>query len=315
MSSDGSVESVQPFVAAGGSTPANRNQTHQQLAATIKRAIKPLVSSVLSNPQAAAAHVGGALRQLSQHLQRGARGGQVRQLQHMLNQQGAHLREDGIMGRRTTAAVRQYQSGHQLQVDGVVGPQTRASLNGGGGAHDAPPLPNNGGAHGVRPVPNQGGTHGAQPVPNNQAALPPANGLLPRPHGLAGIMQTFGQPGDRLNLVTTMMPAGPNGKMVPVTFHRKVAGQLLGALNEIKARGLSHNIHSFDGTYNNRNKTGGHGKSVHAWGIAIDLNAGENPYGQSRMTAGQAQIAQIMRKWGFYQLPHDPMHFQYATGY
>jgi hypothetical protein len=27
------------------------------------------------------------------------------------------------------------------------------------------------------------------------------------------------------------------------------------------------------------------------------------------------QIAAIMEKHGFHQLEHDPMHFQYATGY
>ena len=35
---------------------------------------------------------------------------------------------DGVWGRQTEAAVKQYQAAHGLQVDGVVGPQTLASL-------------------------------------------------------------------------------------------------------------------------------------------------------------------------------------------
>lgn len=35
---------------------------------------------------------------------------------------------DGVWGRQTQAAIRQYQADHGLQVDGVVGPQTVASL-------------------------------------------------------------------------------------------------------------------------------------------------------------------------------------------
>ena len=134
-----------------------------------------------------------------------------------------------------------------------------------------------------------------------------------RPHGLREIQNTFGAPGR--NQVRVQMPAGPGGRMIPVTCHRLIAGQLRAAFQEIRDRGLSQHIRSFDGSYNYRAKRGGRSLSVHSWGIAVDLNAGSHPMGRSRQTPGQRQIAEVMRRHGFHQLRNDPMHFQYATGY
>ncbi|MBF0543927.1 MAG: SH3 domain-containing protein [Candidatus Riflebacteria bacterium] len=133
------------------------------------------------------------------------------------------------------------------------------------------------------------------------------------PNGLSGIESMFGQPGT--NQVTVTMPAGPGGRDVSVTCNAKIANQLKAVFEDIKAQGLSNDIHSFDGCYCNRAKTGGSSKSVHSWGIAVDINASENPYGQSRQTAGQQRLAAVFAKHGFHQLSNDPMHFQYATGY
>jgi len=134
-----------------------------------------------------------------------------------------------------------------------------------------------------------------------------------RPHGLDEIKKTFGQPGT--NQVTVKMPAGPNGKMIDVTCHAKIADKMKAAFQEIKDKGLSSLIHSFDGCYCYRNKRGGSTLSTHAWGIAFDINASENPMGSTHQTAGQKQLAEVFQKYGFYQLPTDPMHFQYCTGY
>lgn len=138
-----------------------------------------------------------------------------------------------------------------------------------------------------------------------------------RPNGLNGITQTFGQPGDRSNLVSVQMPAGPGGKMMNVTVHKLVAGKLKAAFEEIKAAGLSDEIKTFDGSFNDRAKRGGSSKSTHAWGIAIDINAGQYPMGTSASSTSPRykQIAAIFAKYGFHQLDNDPMHFQYATGY
>ncbi len=56
-------------------------------------------------------------------LENGEEGRQVRLLQHALG-----IREDGVFGPETEAAVRAFQAGHGLEVDGIVGPKTGAAL-------------------------------------------------------------------------------------------------------------------------------------------------------------------------------------------
>lgn len=56
-------------------------------------------------------------------LRKGSRGQEVKTLQSLLN-----LEEDGIFGRLTEEAVKDYQASHGLTADGVVGPKTWESL-------------------------------------------------------------------------------------------------------------------------------------------------------------------------------------------
>ncbi|MCA3012444.1 MAG: peptidoglycan-binding protein [Myxococcaceae bacterium] len=59
----------------------------------------------------------------------GSSGSQVRQLQDTLRRAGFDPGQtDGSFGRRTRAAVEQYQRARRLDVDGVVGPQTMGAL-------------------------------------------------------------------------------------------------------------------------------------------------------------------------------------------
>lgn len=62
-------------------------------------------------------------------LRRGSRGEDVRTLQAYLSEKGYDTRGvDGIFGRNTERAVKQFQEANQLQSDGVVGNQTRAPI-------------------------------------------------------------------------------------------------------------------------------------------------------------------------------------------
>lgn len=153
------------------------------------------------------------------------------------------------------------------------------------------------------------------PPRNDSGTRPttPSSTLGPPPYGREGIERMFGPPGQ--NQVTVTMPAGPGGRDIPVTCHRLIADKLRAVFEEIKAKGLSREIHTFDGCYNNRNKRGGTTKSTHAWGIAVDLNASENPMGQRWQTPGQKKLAEIFLKHGFTQVENDYMHFQYCRGY
>lgn len=62
-------------------------------------------------------------------LQQGSTGTSVRHLQCMLNFWGYDLDVDGIFGKQTNGAVRDFQGDHGLAVDGIVGPQTWEALH------------------------------------------------------------------------------------------------------------------------------------------------------------------------------------------
>jgi len=184
----------------------------------------------------------------------------------------------------------------QMMMQRITGGQNNAidggnnAVNGGNNAVDG----------GVNNNQNNGGNAGNFPAGD-------------RPNGAAEITKMFGSPG--ANQVSVQMPAGTNGKMINVTCNAKIADRMKAAFEEVKAAGLSGCIKSFDGCFNNRNKRGGSTKSVHAWGVAFDVNASENPMGSTKMTEDQRKLAAIFEKYGFKQLPNDPMHFQYCTGY
>lgn len=67
-----------------------------------------------------------------QLLRQGSRGPQVRELQAKINRSKFHkptlLSEDGVFGRKTHDAVREFQQRSEIKVDGVVGDTTWAYL-------------------------------------------------------------------------------------------------------------------------------------------------------------------------------------------
>lgn len=61
-------------------------------------------------------------------LELGARGDKVTQLQRDLTKLGYPLKDDGIFGQNTDAAVKKFQRDHGLEPDGIVGSKTRAAI-------------------------------------------------------------------------------------------------------------------------------------------------------------------------------------------
>lgn len=98
--------------------------------------------------------------------------------------------------------------------------------------------------------------------------------------------------------------------------HRAMVPQLLAALQEIEARGLAHELkpEEFAGCWVPRHIDWDPADplSMHAWGLAVDINAQSNPLGaQPQMNR---RVVAIFRKWGFewggtWSRP-DGMHFQ-----
>lgn len=220
-----------------------------------------------------------------------------------------HLGELQGMEKQLEGLQAQAQSSGQSQSQ----PQTQAPASSAPAASGAPAYAAPAAAPGSYRSAPSAAPAAAGSAPRTANVVNDSTPVAGRPNGLNQIISTFGQPGT--NQVTTKMPAGPGGKMIDVTCNAKIADKMKGAFEEIKARGLSDQIHSFDGCFVNRDKRGGSGKSTHAWGIAFDVNASENPQGSTWQTEGQRQLAQVFEKYGFHQIPNDPMHFQYATGY
>lgn len=74
-------------------------------------------------------HIGGETQpEPEANLSRGDRGPEVKALQSALLQKGLTVDTDGIFGKDTEAAVKQFQTSQGLGADGVAGPKTKAAL-------------------------------------------------------------------------------------------------------------------------------------------------------------------------------------------
>ena len=103
-----------------------------------------------------------------------------------------------------------------------------------------------------------------------------------------------------------------------VRCNRAILPQLRGALSELQRGGLSQliDLSEYGGCYVPKfllnDPTAG--VSHHTWGIAIDLNVGQNPFGHTPHQ--DPRLLQIFEKWGFIWggrfLVPDGMHFEFV---
>ncbi len=104
-----------------------------------------------------------------------------------------------------------------------------------------------------------------------------------------------------------------------VTCHRIMLPQLEGALTEIRDSGLSDAIKpaQYGGCYAPRfiQSDGTKPLSMHAWGLAVDINVAENPPGARPKM--DPKVVEIMERWGFRWggrwSPPDGHHFELAA--
>ena len=130
-------------------------------------------------------------------------------------------------------------------------------------------------------------------------------------------------------LRTEWAPACPSGDLTRVSLHGdgivSVRRSIVSAVQALDACLAAHGYRTRKadtGAYNCRRITGGTGYSLHAYGIAIDINWQTNPYGRTLRTDMPSVMVrdikairtrsgkQVWRWGGDYQTNKDAMHYE-----
>ena len=85
------------------------------------------------------------------------------------------------------------------------------------------------------------------------------------------------------------------------------------ALTNIVARGLVAEVLTWDGCFQIRKKRGANSMSLHAWGLAVDLNQAQNPFGAKPKMPRELILCFTdtgLWDWGGNWKKPDGMHFQ-----
>lgn len=165
--------------------------------------------------------------------------------------------------------------------------------------------------------------------------------LTKAPHGIVEILRTFGDPREYLQDTGTLSPDWEKDMIVRIplpyplhldfsvedkdepivkriTAHKKVAGNLQKALQEVYDAGLWCDLGGYSGGFAWRPIRGKKAISTHAWGIAWDFGASRDPLGDEKIDMPKA-VVDIFKAngftWGGDFERKDAMHFQFASGY
>jgi len=159
-------------------------------------------------------------------------------------------------------------------------------------------------------------------------------GIPPRPKGLAGLIDVFGQRcTNKANNARSWWPHADanDGSGKYVQYHTYLARTIgYNVRNHINAAHKDGALYPGIGSYNCRLIAGTSFWSVHSWGAAVDTNWQRNFRGQHFWNGRGADgkdhgtyIPDVWRGafpghrffWGLNWSNPDPMHFQYVTGY
>lgn len=96
--------------------------------------------------------------------------------------------------------------------------------------------------------------------------------------------------------------------------NRAMIAPLTAAFENIINRGLVSQLKTWDGCFNIRKKRGATSQSLHAWGIAIDINAAWNQFGRAPTMSPELVkcFTDAGFDWGGVWSKPDGMHFQLA---
>lgn len=132
----------------------------------------------------------------------------------------------------------------------------------------------------------------------------------------AQCLKVIGDPKLEREMVVFDVPTALEVGAIPnkIYCNKRMVGPLTAAFSNIKARGLADEVRTWDGCFNIRPMKGSKGRkhSLHAWGLAIDINAAWNGYNKTPTMS--AELVKCFTDAGFvwggsWQVP-DGMHFQ-----
>ncbi|MFY9587167.1 MAG: M15 family metallopeptidase, partial [Actinomycetota bacterium] len=125
-----------------------------------------------------------------------------------------------------------------------------------------------------------------------------------------GLFVSVDRPWIDANIVETDIPL-----LGILKCNKRLLPQLVGAMHELQARGLAGLVRSGDGCWSPRMQVGNsYALSRHAYGIAVDINAATNLYGETPRQ--DPRLVEVMERWGFTWggrwLVPDGMHFEFV---
>lgn len=130
----------------------------------------------------------------------------------------------------------------------------------------------------------------------------------------------WGDPNTRADegkyMVLWDVPANLELGVIPKRLYcnRAMIEPLTKAFSNIINRNLVSQLKTWDGCFNIRKKRGAASQSLHAWGIAIDINAAWNQFGKKPTMS--AELVKCFTDagfdWGGVWGKPDGMHFQLA---
>lgn len=143
-------------------------------------------------------------------------------------------------------------------------------------------------------------------------ACPPPGSLLELEEGFGN---PFTDPHFEERHITRFPLTLASGRTVTVACHTAIAPALSRLFSTLKMSGHLGLVKTCDGCFNIRRVRGGNRPSLHAWGLAIDLNAGEFPLGSHALQ--NPALVRAFTAEGFFNGSRfhrpDPMHFQYTA--
>jgi hypothetical protein len=127
----------------------------------------------------------------------------------------------------------------------------------------------------------------------------------------------YGPPEKEAGMVLFRVPPHLQIGAIPTRIYcnRDLVAPLTKAFTFILERGLSDQVRTWDGCFNIRPSKGNDGAmSLHAWGLAIDINAAWNSYG--RVPTLSPELVKAFTDagfaWGGWWRKPDGMHFELA---